>query len=107
SFLDDLRGLPAGLRFLGHLAAVWLGVALLPEDFSLTQGLLPAWADLLLAGIAWLWFVELTNFMDGIDGISGVETGSIAFGLLLLAALGHLAPGQGLAALLLLAAVLG
>ena len=107
SFVDDLRGLSAGVRFPMHLLAVAAGLWALPLDWSLTQGLLPRWADLLLAGLAWLWFLELTNFMDGIDGISGVELGSIAFGLLLLAALGLLAPGQGLAALLLLAALLG
>lgn len=107
SFLDDLRGLPAGLRFALHLLAVVAGLLALPADWTLTQGLLPRWADLVLAGFAWLWLTELTNFMDGIDGISGVELGSVAFGLVLLAALGLLAPGQGLAALLLLAAVLG
>jgi UDP-N-acetylmuramyl pentapeptide phosphotransferase/UDP-N-acetylglucosamine-1-phosphate transferase len=107
SFLDDLRGLPAGLRFALHLLAVVAGLLALPADWMLTQGLLPRWADLVLAGFAWLWLTELTNFMDGIDGISGVELGSVAFGLALLAALGLLAPGQGLAALLLLAALLG
>ncbi len=107
SFLDDLRGLPAGLRFGLHALAVVAGLWALPDGWSLTQGLLPHWAELLLAGFAWLWFLELTNFMDGIDGISGVELGSIAVGLVLLAALGQLAPGQGLAALLLLAAILG
>lgn len=107
SFADDLRGLSAGVRFPMHLLAVAAGLWALPADWSLTQGLLPRWGDLLLAGLAWLWLVELTNFMDGIDGLSGVELGSVAFGLALLAALGLLAPGQGLAALLLLAALLG
>ena len=107
SFLDDLRGLSAGVRFPMHLLAVAAGLWALPDDWTLTRGLLPLWVDLLLGGLAWLWFLELTNFMDGIDGISGVELGSIAAGLVLLAALGLLAPGQGLAALLLLAALLG
>jgi len=107
SFLDDLRGLSAGVRFPMHLLAVAAGLWALPGDWTLTRGLLPPWADLLLGGLAWLWFLELTNFMDGIDGISGVELGSIALGLVLLAALGLLAPGPGLAALLLLAALLG
>jgi UDP-N-acetylmuramyl pentapeptide phosphotransferase/UDP-N-acetylglucosamine-1-phosphate transferase len=33
-----------------------------------------------------VWFVNLYNFMDGIDGITGVETGALAFGLVLLSA---------------------
>jgi UDP-N-acetylmuramyl pentapeptide phosphotransferase/UDP-N-acetylglucosamine-1-phosphate transferase len=83
SALDDRRSLSAGLRFAIHALAVGLGLWALPADFSLTQGLLPRWADLIVAFLAWLWFLELTNFMDGIDGITGVEGGSIAFGLLL------------------------
>ena len=39
----------------------------------------------LLAGLAWLWFVNLFNFMDGIDGIAGSEAASIGFGLAVLA----------------------
>lgn len=34
--------------------------------------------------LAWMWFVNLYNFMDGIDGILGVETLSIAGGIVLL-----------------------
>ena len=50
------------------------------------QGLLPPLLDHLAAGLLWLWFVNLFNFMDGIDGIAGVEAGSLGIGLVLVGA---------------------
>lgn len=81
SFLDDLRGLPPAPRLAGHVAAVALGLVLLPGDALLFDGALPLWADRLAVGLAWVWFVNLFNFMDGIDGITGVETIAVAGGL--------------------------
>jgi len=107
SLLDDRRGLHAGLRFLFHGLAVGLGLWSLPADFSLTQGLLPRSLDYALAFLGWLWFLELTNFMDGIDGITAVEGGSIALGLLLVAALGLLPLPLAAALLALIGALLG
>jgi UDP-N-acetylmuramyl pentapeptide phosphotransferase/UDP-N-acetylglucosamine-1-phosphate transferase len=80
SFLDDLRSLGAGVRLLGQLVAVSAALALLPADRLVAQGLLPLPLDRALTGLAWLWFVNLFNFMDGIDGISGVEATSIGVG---------------------------
>ncbi|GAB4193411.1 MAG: glycosyltransferase family 4 protein [Thalassobaculales bacterium] len=81
SFADDIRSLPATVRLAAHLAAV---IALMPAVGPVTGGLLPPALDLALAGFAWLWFVNLFNFMDGIDGISGVEAAIIGLGLALL-----------------------
>ena len=88
SFLDDVRGLPALPRFAGHIAAVALGLWFLPQSALLFDGFLPLWADRLITGLAWVWFINLFNFMDGIDGISGIETigigGGLAAGILIL-----------------------
>ncbi|MDA1097719.1 MAG: glycosyl transferase [Proteobacteria bacterium] len=83
SFLDDLRGLPALQRLLLQSVAVALGCLALP-DSPVFQGLLPPVADRLAAGFVWLWFINLFNFMDGIDGITVVETGSIGIGISLI-----------------------
>jgi UDP-N-acetylmuramyl pentapeptide phosphotransferase/UDP-N-acetylglucosamine-1-phosphate transferase len=107
SALDDRRGLAAAPRLAVHALAVALGLWALPPDFSLTQGWLPRPADLALAFAAWLWFLELTNFMDGIDGVTGVEAGSVATGLLLLVAVGALPLSLALPLLALLGALLG
>ncbi len=86
SWIDDLRSLPAALRLAVHAAIVGVGIIWLDDHGLIFQGLLPAWLDTLAAGILWLWFVNLFNFMDGIDGISGVETICIGAGLVALAA---------------------
>ena len=67
------------------------------------QGLLPPLLDRLAAGLLWLWFVNLFNFMDGIDGIAGVEAGSLGIGLVLVGAVAAW-PGANLALPALLAA---
>lgn len=81
SWIDDLRTLGAGVRLLAQLGAVAVGVYVLPGDGLVFDGLVPAWADHVLVGLAWVWFVNLFNFMDGIDGISGIEAGAIAIGV--------------------------
>jgi UDP-N-acetylmuramyl pentapeptide phosphotransferase/UDP-N-acetylglucosamine-1-phosphate transferase len=81
SWLDDKGGLPARLRLGIHVVTVMAGLAIWPSDQLFCQGWLPLWADRLVALAAWVWFVNLFNFMDGIDGISGVETASIGCGL--------------------------
>jgi len=107
SWLDDRRGLPPLPRFAAHALAVAVGLSLLGPDQRVFQGLLPLWGDRLLAGLGWLWFVNLYNFMDGIDGITGTETASVGGGI----ALVTLAAGLGLGplpfALALAAAGLG
>ena len=83
SWIDDLRGLPAWSRLAAHLAAVVAGLAALPESTLIFQGLLPTFLDRAVAGLLWLWFVNLFNFMDGIDGIAGVQSACLGIGLAL------------------------
>jgi UDP-N-acetylmuramyl pentapeptide phosphotransferase/UDP-N-acetylglucosamine-1-phosphate transferase len=85
SFIDDLRGLPVPARLAVQLVAVTGALAALPADALVLQGCLPPVADRLLTGLAWLWFINLFNFMDGIDGLSGVEAASIGLGVALVA----------------------
>ena len=108
SWRDDLREVPAGLRLAGQATAVTAALALLPDDSLVLQGAVPLPADRLLTGIGWLWFVNLYNFMDGIDGISGVETASICLGLVLVASAAGISPdGMALQASVLAGAALG
>ena len=89
SWRDDLRGLPAGLRLLAHVVAVLVGLGFLPP--TVFQGLLPPWLDRAAAMLLWVWFVNLFNFMDGIDGITGIETVALGIGMPLVAARAGLA----------------
>src|SRR5439155_15198558 len=64
--VDDIRPLPVGLRLALQCAAVGLVLAFIPAEARVIPEL-PWWverAGLLLGGV---WFVNLTNFMDGID----------------------------------------
>jgi UDP-N-acetylmuramyl pentapeptide phosphotransferase/UDP-N-acetylglucosamine-1-phosphate transferase len=85
SWIDDRRGLRPGLRFLVQAGAVALGLTALDGDGLVFQGLVPFWLDRAMAGFGWLWFVNLFNFMDGIDGLAGGEAVSIGLGLALVA----------------------
>lgn len=97
SFVDDVRTLSARARLLGQVAVVMTGLWLFHDSGSgswlVLDGLLPSWLDGIVAGLAWLWFLNLFNFMDGIDGISGVETVTIGIGLAAIWLLVPLAPG--------------
>jgi UDP-N-acetylmuramyl pentapeptide phosphotransferase/UDP-N-acetylglucosamine-1-phosphate transferase len=97
SWLDDRGGLSPAVRLLAHAAAVVLMlVALGPEQRILPA--LPLAAERLLMGFAWLWFINLFNFMDGIDGIAGGEAVAVAGGYFLVVAIAGLGnPLQDLA----------
>jgi UDP-N-acetylmuramyl pentapeptide phosphotransferase/UDP-N-acetylglucosamine-1-phosphate transferase len=88
SWLDDVRDLSPAPRLLSHIAAVTIVLAFLPTDQLVFQGWLPPILDRVVAGLLWVWFVNLYNFMDGIDGITGVETTSIGIGVAIIAILG-------------------
>ncbi|MEA1674533.1 glycosyltransferase family 4 protein [Nitrospirillum sp. BR 11163] len=81
SWSDDLGGVPPGWRLLAQVLAVAVGLSALPGEALVFQGWLPHWLDRFVAGLAWVWFVNLFNFMDGIDGISAVETLCLGLGL--------------------------
>ena len=84
SWRDDSHGLSPLFRFSAHLivvivAAFWTLPGPIPA-FSVIP--LPFQFALIVTG--WVWFINLFNFMDGIDGIAGVETLSIAAGAVLI-----------------------
>jgi UDP-N-acetylmuramyl pentapeptide phosphotransferase/UDP-N-acetylglucosamine-1-phosphate transferase len=83
SWIDDRRGLGPAVRFATQIITVGAVMALLPADLSISAGLLPLPIDRLVAAFIWLWFVNLFNFMDGIDGIAGGTAAAMGFGLML------------------------
>jgi UDP-N-acetylmuramyl pentapeptide phosphotransferase/UDP-N-acetylglucosamine-1-phosphate transferase len=88
SWIDDLRGLSPATRLLAQFVAVGLGmIALMPAGPVFQGWLMPA-LDAVAVGLLWLWFVNLFNFMDGIDGLAGNEAAAIAIGLVLFAGFG-------------------
>lgn len=88
SWLDDRHNLSPAIRFACQFMAVIVGIFAI--DGPVLQGLVPMWLDRILVVLAWVWFLNLFNFMDGIDGITGVEAGSIGLGIFILALLAPL-----------------
>ncbi|MEX2644553.1 MAG: glycosyltransferase family 4 protein [Acetobacterales bacterium] len=107
SWVDDLHSLKPAPRLLAQALAVALGLWAMPGEPMLFQGLLPPGLDLAAAAVLWVWFVNLYNFMDGIDGLASSETVVIGVGLALLAQFGGVTPDVGLLGIILAAAALG
>ena len=84
SWVDDLHSLPPLVRLSVHIIAVSIVLLIRPMPEVFFQGLLPDTLDTLLAGIIWVWFINLFNFMDGIDGITSIETIIIGIGIALI-----------------------
>src|SRR5262245_42485003 len=86
---DDIRPLTVGLRLALQCAAVALVLACVPAEVRIVPEL--PWsierAGLLLGGV---WFVNLTNFMDGIDWMTVAEAVPITGAIILLGLLGYL-----------------
>ena len=108
SWIDDRRGASMFLRLAVQLAAVTAGLATIGLGPVAERLGISPWLLAVPFAFAWMWFVNLYNFMDGIDGITGVETASIGVGLVALAVvtLGAVA-GQGLTGLALAGAAIG
>lgn len=108
--VDDLRPLPARVRFAIQTAAAAAVVATRYGVLPVAAGPLLGWLPSgVLAVVAVLWIVWLTNlynFMDGIDGLAGGQ--ALIAGLAIAAAAGlHGAPATSALALALAGASLG
>lgn len=104
SFADDLHGVPVPYRLAVHLAAALLAVMALHGP--VLGGVLPLWLDHLAVALILVFWMNLYNFMDGIDGITGAQTASLGFGLILLSATTPIIAGIGVDGLLLVTASL-
>jgi len=92
SWIDDVRGLGPLPRFAAQALAVAALLYLAPLPGPVFGGHLPPALDLALTALIWLWFINLFNFMDGIDGIAGVEVAAIGLGVFIAAKIGKLDP---------------
>jgi UDP-N-acetylmuramyl pentapeptide phosphotransferase/UDP-N-acetylglucosamine-1-phosphate transferase len=104
--VDDIRTLPALLRLMLQAVAVAIVIATLPADLRVVPAL-PWWVERAGLFIAGLWFVNLTNFMDGIDWMTVAETVPIAVAVALFGTLGLVPALPMLVAIALLGAMLG
>jgi len=91
--VDDIRPLPAGLRLLLQAVVIAGIIYTLPDHLRIVPQL-PWWFERGLLLIGGLWFVNLVNFMDGIDWMTVAEVIPITATLTILGMAGAL-PSYG------------
>jgi UDP-N-acetylmuramyl pentapeptide phosphotransferase/UDP-N-acetylglucosamine-1-phosphate transferase len=104
--IDDISSLHPLPRFGLQIASVAVVLALLPPDLRIVP-VLPWWLERAAMLIAAVWFVNLVNFMDGIDWMTVAEVLPVSAGLVLCGLLGGLPPLGVLTACALAGAILG
>jgi len=104
--IDDIHPLPAAPRLLLQAIIVAGVIYTLPDQLRVVP-LLPWWLERLLLVLGGLWFVNLVNFMDGIDWMTAAEVVPLTAGLIVLGVAGALPSYGTLVALALGGAVLG
>ena len=103
---DDVSPIPVLPRLVFQALGVGIVLAALPGDLRALPSL-PHWLEQLLLGFALLWFVNLVNFMDGIDWMTVAEVVPIAAGLVAIGAIGGLSTTAIVVACALCGAVAG
>ena len=105
-FADDVRSLPVVPRLLLQAAAVAAVVLAAPGDLRIVPGC-PLWLERALLLVAGLWFVNLVNFMDGLDLMTSAEAVPITVAVALLGSFGHVPAATTIVAAALCGALLG
>jgi UDP-N-acetylmuramyl pentapeptide phosphotransferase/UDP-N-acetylglucosamine-1-phosphate transferase len=103
---DDIHPIEALPRLLLQAAAVAIVVAALPSELRIVPAL-PVWFERTCTLVGALWFVNLVNFMDGIDWMTVAEVVPVAGGLTLFGLMGALPPDATVVAIALGGAIIG
>jgi UDP-N-acetylmuramyl pentapeptide phosphotransferase/UDP-N-acetylglucosamine-1-phosphate transferase len=104
--MADKHSISPALRLVLQIFAVAAALAALPPDLRLLP-VLPWWSERVLLAIAVLWFVNLVNFMDGLDWMTVAETVPVAAALAAFGFLGILPWQETVMSLALCGATLG
>jgi UDP-N-acetylmuramyl pentapeptide phosphotransferase/UDP-N-acetylglucosamine-1-phosphate transferase len=103
---DDVNSIPVLPRLLLQGLAVAAVIFAAPETLRIVPAW-PLWLERGLLLLAGLWFVNLVNFMDGLDLMTAAEIVPITGAVVLLGWLGELPASTALAAAALFGAMLG
>ena len=105
--IDDIRTIAIAPRLLLQTVAVAAVIAALPSDLQVVP-FLPWWIERALLLLGGVWFVNLVNFMDGIDWMTVAEIVPVTGGLVLIGIVfGALPVSAMLVSLALCGALLG
>ena len=103
---DDIRSIGVAPRLLLQALAVALVIFTLPGELRVAP-LLPWWIDRVALVAGGLWFVNLVNFMDGLDWMTVAEVVPITAALAVIGALGLLPPAETITSFALCGAMVG
>jgi UDP-N-acetylmuramyl pentapeptide phosphotransferase/UDP-N-acetylglucosamine-1-phosphate transferase len=104
--IDDLRPMPVAPRLMLQMLAIAVAIGAMPADLHVVP-LMPWWAERLCLLVGLAWFVNLVNFMDGIDWMTVAEVVPLTASVVLLGQLATVPPPSTILALALLGATLG
>lgn len=104
--IDDIRSLESAPRLLLQILAVAVVIAALPETMRVLP-ILPWWIERSMLLVAGVWFVNLVNFMDGIDWMTVAEVVPLTTGLAIFGMINVLPPHASLVAFALCGAIIG
>lgn len=103
---DDIRPLGALLRLLLQVTAVVLVVVAIPEELR-PMPFLPWWLERVIIVFGAVWFINLVNFMDGIDWMTVAEVVPLTAGLAFFGLIGELPRDATIVAAALFGATIG
>jgi len=104
--VDDLRALHAVMRLVLQTIAIAMVVVTLPAELRILD-FLPWWLERLGLVFGLLWFVNLTNFMDGLDWMTVAEAVPVTAALATFGLMGALPPAATAVAFALAGALIG
>jgi UDP-N-acetylmuramyl pentapeptide phosphotransferase/UDP-N-acetylglucosamine-1-phosphate transferase len=104
--IDDILPVAPAWRLAAQAVAVSLTVLTVPDGLRAVSGV-PIAIERAAEIVAGLWFVNLVNFMDGIDWMTVAEAVPCTITIFIFALLGAVAPLAGSVALALCGAILG
>jgi UDP-N-acetylmuramyl pentapeptide phosphotransferase/UDP-N-acetylglucosamine-1-phosphate transferase len=105
-FADDLKSIPVPTRLMLQAIAVAAILVTAPGELRIVPAL-PLWIERALLLLAGLWFVNLVNFMDGLDWMTVAEVVPITVAMIILGLLGELPPAPAIVAAALCGAMIG
>jgi UDP-N-acetylmuramyl pentapeptide phosphotransferase/UDP-N-acetylglucosamine-1-phosphate transferase len=104
---DDLVPLSAQLRLGVQALCAALVLVMMPSEWRVLGEAVPLMLERVIALIAMLWIINLTNFIDGMDTITISWMLPLLTGSAWMASIGHIPVVAGLVALILMGAMLG
>ena len=105
-FADDLKSIPVSTRLLLQAMSVAAILLASPAELRIVPAV-PFWIERGLVLLAGLWFVNLVNFMDGLDWMTVAEVVPITGAMVVLGSLGEFPASAAILAAALFGAMMG